>query len=65
MPWRDILSYLRRTANLIVGVPDYDTYVAHRRQSYPDKPVMSRAKFYKNRAENRLEGSGEGVSRRC
>ena len=30
-----------RTARLMVGVPDYQTYVEHRRQAHPDKPVMT------------------------
>ena len=55
---------LKRTARLMVGVPDYDTYVAHRRAAHPDEPVMSRAEFVAERTERRFGGSG-GISRCC
>ena len=32
---------LARTARLMVGVPDYDAYVAHRRLDHPGEPVMT------------------------
>ncbi len=31
-------------ARMLVGVPDYDTYVQHMKDNHPDKPVMT----YKN-----------------
>jgi uncharacterized short protein YbdD (DUF466 family) len=47
----------------MVGVPDYDTYAAHRAAAHPDEPVMSRAEFVAERMEKRL-GAG-GISRCC
>ena len=44
----------------MVGVPDYATYVAHRRSKHPGEPVMSRAEFVRERTERRLGGSGTG-----
>ena len=38
-----------QTARLMVGVPDYDNYVAHRRAHHPDQPVMSYAEFFRER----------------
>jgi uncharacterized short protein YbdD (DUF466 family) len=29
-----------RTARLMIGVPDYETYVAHRRANHPDQPII-------------------------
>ena len=58
-----LLELLTRTARAMVGVPDYDTYVAHRRAAHPDEPVMSRAEFVAERMEKRL-GAG-GISRCC
>lgn len=55
---------LKRTARLMVGVPDYETYAAHRRESHPGEPVMSRAEFFAERAERRFGGGG-GISRCC
>ena len=41
------------TARLMVGVPDYDAYVAHRRAQHPDEPVMSYAEFFRERQQAR------------
>ena len=40
-----------QTARLMVGIPDYDTYVAHRRAHHPSEPVMSYAEFFRERQE--------------
>lgn len=37
----------------MVGVPDYDTYVAHRRAHHADQPIMSYAEFFRERQEAR------------
>ena len=55
---------LVQTANLMVGLPDYDTYVAHRQQRHPDEPVMTRTEFFRERQQSRYgDGSGRGL--RC
>ena len=56
-----LLELLKRTARLMVGVPDYDVYLRHRAAAHPGEPVMSRAEFYAERAEKRFGG----VSRCC
>ena len=56
-----LLELLKRTARLMVGVPDYDNYLRHRGEAHPGEPVMSRAEFYAERAEKRFGG----VSRCC
>ena len=35
------VHWTARTARLMIGVPDYETYVAHRRANHPQEPVMS------------------------
>ena len=35
-----------RTARLMVGIPDYQTYVVHRRQMHPDQPIMTYEEFF-------------------
>ena len=62
MRWREALAKAARTARLMVGVPDYDTYLAHRRAEHPTEPAMSRAEFHRERTERRF---GEGTSRCC
>ncbi len=54
---------LKQTANLMVGVPDYDTYVTHRSATHPDAPVMSREEFFRDRQARRYSPSGGGL--RC
>ena len=54
MRWREAFAKAARTARLMVGVPDYDTYVAHRRAEHPEEPVMSKAEFHRDRIERRL-----------
>ena len=54
---------LKETANLMVGMPDYDTYVAHRSVTHPDLPVMTREEFFRERQARRYGGSGGGL--RC
>ncbi|MDP8913956.1 MAG: YbdD/YjiX family protein [Pseudomonadota bacterium] len=64
MRWRDAAAQAARTARLMVGVPDYEAYAAHRRAEHPGEPVMSRAEFLRNRTERRF-GVGGGISRCC
>jgi uncharacterized short protein YbdD (DUF466 family) len=52
---------LKQAARLMVGIPDYDTYVTHRRMSHPGEPIMSYEEFFRER-QNRRYG---GVSRCC
>ncbi|RKG58889.1 DUF466 domain-containing protein [Corallococcus sp. AB011P] len=52
--WRQAV----RTARLMIGVPDYDTYVAHMRRHHPDRPVMTYAEFFNDRLQARYRGGG-------
>jgi uncharacterized short protein YbdD (DUF466 family) len=60
-----LLARLREGAHLMVGLPDYDAYVAHRRQAHPDEPVMSRAEFVRERQEKRYAAKAGGPPRCC
>ena len=42
-----------QTARLMVGIPDYDTYVAHRRAHHPGERVMNYAEFFRERQQAR------------
>jgi len=53
-----------RTARLMVGVPDYETYVRHRQMNHPDKPVMTFDEFFVERQEARY-AVGKGRFRAC
>ncbi|HJV28114.1 MAG TPA: YbdD/YjiX family protein [Aromatoleum sp.] len=52
-------KYLGQAARLMVGLPDYDTYVAHMKVTHPDRPVMSYEEFFRERQEARY-GGGSG-----
>ncbi len=65
MRWRKALRGAARTARLMVGVPDYDTYLAHRRAEHPDEPAMSREQFVAERAERRFGGGPDRIGRCC
>lgn len=56
--WR----FLAQTGRLIVGVPDYDRYLAHMRRTHPDTEAMSREAYFDNRLQARY---GRGASRCC
>jgi uncharacterized short protein YbdD (DUF466 family) len=47
----------RDTARLMIGIPDYDTYVAHCRQHHPDRSPMSREAFLRDRLAARYAGT--------
>ncbi len=52
-------KYLGQAARMLVGMPDYDTYVEHMRNKHPDKPVMTYEEFFRERQEARY-GGGRG-----
>jgi uncharacterized short protein YbdD (DUF466 family) len=49
-----VLAAIRR----ILGVPDYERYVAHVRERHPDEPVLSRDAFMRERLAARYERPG-------
>ena len=53
-----------QTARLMVGVPDYQTYVAHRRSLHPELPVMDYQEFFRERQAARY-AIGKGRFRGC
>jgi uncharacterized short protein YbdD (DUF466 family) len=48
-----------QTARLMVGVPDYETYLAHRLAHHPSEPVMSYAEFFRERQQARYSRGGK------
>jgi uncharacterized short protein YbdD (DUF466 family) len=59
---RDGWALAVQTARLIVGVPDYETYLTHMRRTHPDSMPMSREEFFGERMKARY---GRGASRCC
>jgi uncharacterized short protein YbdD (DUF466 family) len=61
---RLVCDMVVQTARLMVGIPDYDTYVAHRQTTHPDQPVMTHREFFRERQEARYAVS-KGRFRGC
>lgn len=53
-----------QTARLMVGIPDYQTYVEHRRRMHPGEPVMTYREFFRERQDARY-ATGKGRFRGC
>lgn len=51
-------KYLGQAARMLVGIPDYDTYVEHMKKNHPDKPIMTYKEFFRDRQEARYGGKG-------
>ncbi|QNP50460.1 YbdD/YjiX family protein [Diaphorobacter aerolatus] len=58
-------SYLGRAARMMVGMPDYGTYVRHMQENHPDKPFMSYEEFFRNRIDARYGGGSASPVRCC
>jgi uncharacterized short protein YbdD (DUF466 family) len=48
----------RRTANLMIGQPDYDTYVEHSRVTHPDQEPLDRRAFFRMNEQRRFGAGG-------
>jgi uncharacterized short protein YbdD (DUF466 family) len=57
-------TWSTRTARLMVGVPDYETYVAHRRANHPGQPIMTYVEFFRERQDARY-AIGKGRFKGC
>ena len=57
-------SWVVRAARLMVGIPDYQTYVEHRRAFHPGEPVMTYEEFFRER-QNARYAVDKGRMRGC
>jgi uncharacterized short protein YbdD (DUF466 family) len=64
LEFRHMVRRLAETGRLMVGVPCYDTYVAHRLENHPDEPIMTYEEFFRDRQDNRY-GVKSGTMSRC
>ena len=49
-------GYLGQSARLMVGMPKYDIYLEHMKNSHPDRAPMSYPEFFRERQEARYGG---------
>ena len=55
-----MVQTLRHMARLMVGLPDYEDYVRHMTAHHPERPVMDRTAFFRDRQEARYGGKNGG-----
>jgi uncharacterized short protein YbdD (DUF466 family) len=55
-PIRDAFTQLAHAFRLMIGIPDYEKYVEHRRRHHPTQPIMSYKEFFRDRQRKRYEG---------
>ncbi len=51
--------YLGAALRMMVGVPDYDNYLAHFRAAHPGQPPLSYEAFLRDRQQARYGGRGK------
>lgn len=56
-----VMDRVLQSTRLMLGLPDYDTYVAYLKARKPGCPIPSRAQFFKDRVDGRYRpGMGKG-----
>lgn len=60
----EVGHYLAQTVRLMVGLPDYGSYLAHMDATHPGAQVMSYEEFFRERQAARY-GAGGRMSRCC
>ena len=50
--------YLGQTAKMMIGVPDYDNYVQHMKNTHPDQTPMTYEELFRDRQEARYGSKG-------
>jgi uncharacterized short protein YbdD (DUF466 family) len=60
-----IYAWARQTARLMIGVPDYDNYVQHRKRFHPTEPIMTYEEFFFERQSARYTVSKDRMKGCC
>ncbi len=56
--------HLTQSLRLMVGVPEYGTYVEHMKSVHPDRTIMTYEEFFRERQEARYGDKGR-LNRCC
>jgi uncharacterized short protein YbdD (DUF466 family) len=57
LDFRKAARQAAQTARLMLGVPDYDSYLAHAETTHPNDPPLSKQDFFKNRQDARFSSA--------
>ena len=58
---RTLVSFWRRSVRIarqVIGVPDYETYLAHLRAHHPQRALPTYREFFEERQRARYKGGG-------
>ncbi|MER0204269.1 MULTISPECIES: YbdD/YjiX family protein [Nitrosomonas] len=58
------LRHFAQSLRLMVGMPEYSTYVDHMKSTHPDRAIMTYEEFFRERQEARYGGKGR-LNRCC
>ena len=58
------MGQLSKSLRLMVGMPEYCTYVDHMKMAHPDQSIMSYEEFFRERQEARYGSKGR-LNRCC
>ena len=53
-----LVRWATQTARLMVGIPDYQTYLRHQQTSHRGEPVMTYEEFFRERQDARYTPKG-------
>jgi uncharacterized short protein YbdD (DUF466 family) len=59
---RQGMRFVGQSVRLMVGMPEYSSYLEHMKNAHPDRPAMSYPEFFRERQEARYGGK---ISRCC
>jgi uncharacterized short protein YbdD (DUF466 family) len=51
-------GWAARAARLMIGIPDYDNYVAHCKACHPEEPILTYVEFFRDRQNARYACEG-------
>ena len=57
---RLVCELVVKTARLMVGIPDYQTYVMHRQTNHPGQPVMTYEEFFRSARPRAMQSARAG-----
>lgn len=64
-PLTGLLRGIGDCGRLMVGVPNYESYLLHIRTQHPDVTPMSKSEFFRDRQSARFGEGGRGGFRCC
>jgi uncharacterized short protein YbdD (DUF466 family) len=58
--FKRVINFIKQTAALMIGIPNYSAYVKHHQSCHPDKPIMSYQEFFRERQRSRYASNKQG-----